>query len=156
YDAILGKPWLYQINPHIDWRTNTLSLNDGPRNIKISASTSRTTKKPECHSLLISRHQLVRTPADEEIFAVCATSEEVTPKETYLSPEEAIILKEFANVFPAELPNQLPPKRKIDHAIDLVPGAELPSRPTYRLSYVEIDELKKQLADLTAKGFIRP
>ena len=38
----------------------------------------------------------------------------------------------------------------------MVPGTEPPSRPTYRLSYVEMDELKKQLADLLAKGFIRP
>src|SRR3954466_15276826 len=65
-------------------------------------------------------------------------------------------MKEFADVFLTELPNQLSPQRKIDYSIDLVPGAELPSRPTYRLSYVEMNELKKQLSDLLAKGFIRP
>jgi len=54
------------------------------------------------------------------------------------------------------LPNQLPPQRNVDHAIDLIPGSEPPSRPTYRLSYVEMDELKKQLANLLAKGFIKP
>src|SRR3954466_1707421 len=65
-------------------------------------------------------------------------------------------MKEFADVFLTELPNQLPPQRKIDHSIDLIPGAEPPSRPTYRLLYVEMNELKKQLSDLLEKGFIRP
>ena len=65
-------------------------------------------------------------------------------------------MKEFADIFPTELPKQLPPQRKIDHSIDLVPGAEPPSRPTYWFSYVEMNELKKQLSDLLAKGFIRP
>src|SRR5216110_778317 len=72
------------------------------------------------------------------------------------TPEETKLMKEFSDVFPEELPNQLPPRRKVDDAIELTPGAEPPSRPTYRLSYVEIDELKKQLEDLLKKGFIQP
>jgi hypothetical protein len=40
YDAILGKPWLYHANPHIDWRANTISLRDGQRNIKVAANTT--------------------------------------------------------------------------------------------------------------------
>ena len=125
---------------------------------KINAS-SKKGKEPECRSLYISRQQLANVPQDEEIFAICATADQNSYKEGSAPappPEERQFIKEFKDVFPEELPNQLPPKRKIDHAIDLVPGAEPPSRPTYRLSYVEMDELKKQLAELTEKGFIRP
>jgi hypothetical protein len=43
----------------------------------------------------------------------------------------------------------------VDHHIELEPGQRPPSKPTYRLSQPETDELKKQLADLLAKGYIR-
>jgi hypothetical protein len=44
----------------------------------------------------------------------------------------------------------------VDHKIELIPGASPPSRPTIRLSATELAELKMQLAELQASGFIRP
>jgi hypothetical protein len=66
------------------------------------------------------------------------------------------LLDEYQDVFPADLPSSLPPRRDIDHRIELIPGSAPTSRPTYRLSPAELDELKKQLAELTAHGFIQP
>ena len=66
------------------------------------------------------------------------------------------ILTEFSDVFPKDLPSGLPPARDIDHRIKLVPGTEPPHRAPYRMSPQELDELKKQLADLTEKGYIQP
>ena len=65
-------------------------------------------------------------------------------------------LGSLADVFPADLPAGLPPAREVDHRIELVPGSSPPSRPTIRLSATELAELKKQLAELEAAGFIRP
>lgn len=65
-------------------------------------------------------------------------------------------LQRFRDVFPDELPAGLPPSREVDHRIELVPGAKPPSRPTFRLSQTELDELKQQLAELTKAGFIQP
>jgi len=76
--------------------------------------------------------------------------------ETTLNPQAQKIFKEFPDVFPKSLPDQPPPKRNVDHAIDLVPGAEPPFRPIYRLTYQEMNELKNQLTELLKKGFIRP
>uniref|UniRef100_A0A2N9GB05 Reverse transcriptase RNase H-like domain-containing protein n=1 Tax=Fagus sylvatica TaxID=28930 RepID=A0A2N9GB05_FAGSY len=39
---------------------------------------------------------------------------------------------EFEDVFPEEMPNELPPIRGIEHQIDFVPGATIPNRPAYR------------------------
>ena len=37
------------------------------------------------------------------------------------------LLQEFQDVFPDELPPSLPPLRGIEHRIDLIPGAPLPT-----------------------------
>ncbi|KAJ9519236.1 hypothetical protein QJQ45_017895, partial [Haematococcus lacustris] len=47
------------------------------------------------------------------------------------------------------------PRRSVDHTIHLTGPAPSP-RPIYRMSQPELDQLKKQLDDLLAKGFIRP
>jgi len=89
-------------------------------------------------------------------YAVCSITSTENQQVTPPPPEAQKLLKEFADVFPDTLPNELPPKRSIDHLIELTPGAEPPSRSPYRLSYVETNELKKQLTDLQTKRFIRP
>ena len=66
------------------------------------------------------------------------------------------MLKEFSDVFPSELPEGLPPRRDIDHKIELIPGSAPTNRPTYRMSPTELDELKKQLDELIKAGFIQP
>lgn len=66
------------------------------------------------------------------------------------------LLSTYKDVFPSDLPTGLPPSRVIDHRIDIIPGTSPPSMPTYRMSPSELDELKKQLADLVSHGFIQP
>jgi len=154
YDAILGKPWLYHANPNINWRSNTLTFQYGKRTINVNASTKKPSIDSECSSVYISRHQLASTPDTAELFAICPiTSNEVLKN---MSKEGKALIQEFSDVFPTELPNELPPERSVDHSIDLFPGSEPPFKATYRLSYPEMDELKKQLAELSTKGFIRP
>ena len=66
------------------------------------------------------------------------------------------VLSEYADRFPPDLPKTIPPDRDVDHHIELVPGSTPPSRPMYRMSPTELDELKRQLDDLMSKGLIRP
>jgi hypothetical protein len=67
-----------------------------------------------------------------------------------------ITLQDFQDVFPGDLPSGLPPQRAIDHRIELEPGSLPVSRPVYRMSPTELDEVKRQLDELLSKGFIRP
>jgi hypothetical protein len=61
------------------------------------------------------------------------------------------LLEEFKDVFPSDLPSGLPPKRDVDHKIELQDGKEPPTKAPYRMSPTELNELNKQLEDLTSK-----
>ncbi|XP_070012922.1 uncharacterized protein [Nicotiana sylvestris] len=64
--------------------------------------------------------------------------------------QSILVVKEYADVFPDELPG-IPPEREIDFAIDLLPGTQPISIPTYRMAPAELKELKEQLKDLLEK-----
>jgi hypothetical protein len=66
------------------------------------------------------------------------------------------VLEEFLDVMPDELPEDLPPRRRVDHAIEMIPGVEPPAKAPYRMTHEELKELKVQLEELLAKGYIKP
>ena len=57
---------------------------------------------------------------------------------------------------PDQLPKTLPPRREIDHQIELVSGSKPYARVPYRMAPPELAELRKQLNELLEAGFIRP
>ncbi|GKA80067.1 putative reverse transcriptase domain-containing protein [Tanacetum coccineum] len=50
----------------------------------------------------------------------------------------------------------LPPTRKVEFQIDLIPGAAPVARAPYQLAMPDMKELSNQLKELSDKGFIRP
>jgi hypothetical protein len=58
-------------------------------------------------------------------------------------------------VFPDDLPG-MPPKKAIEFKIELHPGAAPIAKALYRMTPVELVELKVQLKDLPDKGYIYP
>ena len=64
-------------------------------------------------------------------------------------------VKDFLDVFPEELLG-MPPDRKVELVIDLLPGTAPFSKRPYRMSVEELKELKKQLTELQEAGYIRP
>jgi hypothetical protein len=69
--------------------------------------------------------------------------------------EEILVVQEYLDVFLEELPS-MPPDRDIEFLIELLPGTPPISKRPYRMPVNELVELKKQLAELHAKGFICP
>ncbi|GJS14512.1 putative reverse transcriptase domain-containing protein [Tanacetum coccineum] len=65
------------------------------------------------------------------------------------------VVRDFEDVFPEDL-LRLPPQRQVEFRIDLVPGATLVAKSSYRLAPSEMQELSGQLQELQDKGFIRP
>ncbi|GKC58093.1 zinc finger, CCHC-type, retrotransposon gag domain protein, partial [Tanacetum coccineum] len=136
FDVILGMDWLASHRATIDCYARTVIFGNvrqpefvyhGSSPLKsvklISAMKARTLISHGCQGFLAS---------------VMDTSLE-SPNIENLS-----VVREFADVFPDELPG-LPPAREIEFGIELIPGAEPISKAPYRMAPVELKELKEQL-----------
>ncbi|KAL5571097.1 hypothetical protein UlMin_020694 [Ulmus minor] len=55
-------------------------------------------------------------------------------------PKGIVVVREFTDVFPGELPG-LPPDREISFEIDLIPGSAPVSKAPYRMAPAELKEL---------------
>jgi hypothetical protein len=81
---------------------------------------------------------------------------QVTAHIEEIKPSEAIsVVSDFPDVFPEELPG-MPAERKVEFATELIPGTAPISKRAYRVSGLELVELKKQIDELSEKGYIRP
>jgi hypothetical protein len=65
------------------------------------------------------------------------------------------VIWEFSNVFPDDQPG-MPPERAIEFKIELQPSTAPIAKVTYKMSPVEMKELKIQLQGLLDKGYIYP
>jgi hypothetical protein len=66
------------------------------------------------------------------------------------------VLDEFLDVRPKDLPEDLPPRRQVDHMIKVMPGVAPLAKAPYRMSHEELKELKVQLEELLTKRYIKP
>ena len=86
--------------------------------------------------------------------SVVASLYSLNPHDDDNDDEEDIIslihvVREFSDIFEPVL--GLPPKRAIEFRINLTPGAQPITRPPYRLSNKENEEMRKQLSELETK-----
>jgi hypothetical protein len=51
-------------------------------------------------------------------------------------------LDEFLDVMLEELPNELPPRRQIDHVIEMMPRVAPLAKAPYQMSHEELKKLK--------------
>nr|GFC54657.1 putative reverse transcriptase domain-containing protein [Tanacetum cinerariifolium] len=89
------------------------------------------------HALIVCDEKVVRIPYGNEVLIIRGDD------------------YDGRKVFPEDLPG-LPPARKVEFQIDLVPGVAPVARAPYRLAPAEMQELSTQLQELSDKGFIRP
>jgi hypothetical protein len=88
-----------------------------------------------------------------QVYAIQVTN--LLEKENKPNLEDFVVLHDFRDVFVDEIP-ELPPRREIDFSIDLLPGSTPISKAPYRMSLLELTELKIQLHELLDKEYIRP
>jgi hypothetical protein len=94
------------------------------------------------------------------MLCVMRVLDEFEPKEAtkVVSLSKCIkqVLNKFPDVMPEELPDEVPPRRQVDHAIEVMPGMAPLAKAPYRMNHEELKELKVQLEKLLAKGYIKP
>ncbi|XP_070049824.1 uncharacterized protein [Nicotiana tomentosiformis] len=82
------------------------------------------------------------------LMAIIASLEEDKSFQETLPPCIEKLLEENKDVMPEELPKHFPPRREVDHKIELEPGANPFAFSPYRMAPPELEELRKQLKDL--------
>ena len=158
YDCVLGLPWLTSQRASTDWDSASLRFKDSQSSVSLLRRPIKMTTSSSASIEVISSLQLRSVSPEDEVFLGVISAlegEEPMPSKPRDSRVQKV-LDEFKDVFPDDLPAHLPPKRTVDHKIELIEGATTPQRLTYRLSTAEQDELRRQLTDLLAKGHIRP
>ncbi|XP_012567838.1 uncharacterized protein, partial [Cicer arietinum] len=136
-DVILGMDWLSANCVHVYFLSKTIKFMESEERDKpINISTNQV-------------KELLKE--DAQLYMILASFEF---EEKVVIRDVPIVCK-FPEVFPEDV-TSLPPEREIEFSIDLVPGTGPISMAPYRMSPLELSELKKQLEELLDKQFIRP
>src|SRR5213078_3120564 len=126
-------------------------LLDGTKTPTIALISRKTLKKELRHNkvdkLYLARIQEVSEDQTKKGITVISEGGDEIPE---------WIEKEYGKVFREGLLPHLPPTRSVDHQIPLKPDMPPPFRGIYRLSQMELQELKCQLDQLLKDGKISP
>ena len=177
-DVILGEPWHRTVKAVKQYDSDGLTIvrvYKGRTMRKIVQQPScKNIKQSKPASLLLSHAQFNRARRKDGFFVAHINlspgkpggDEQNTKQNTpslasdhnsKMCPEKLKqLLDEYEMVF-EPLPKKLPPSRDITgHTIPLQPGASPPYRAPYRLSPLELKEVKKQIQELLENKFIQP
>ncbi|XP_071921751.1 uncharacterized protein [Coffea arabica] len=128
YEVIIGMDFLAHYHAKLDCRAKVVSI--------------------ICYDFGSSGKKMLHKGAQGFLaFLINAPSDQV-------KLEDVSVVREFPDVFPEEL-KTLPPERKVEFKIELVPGMAPISKTPYRMAPAELKELKIQLQDLFERGFVR-
>jgi len=133
--VILGRPWLFDMDVTLWRKSNICTFNHEGQLIKLIPSQPKSKQsekksvetKKEKNLNLISPKEIKREAINGKQILVLVAREVAKESNKMILPAVAPIITDFTDVFPKDLPDQLPPMRNIQHAIDLVTGATLPT-----------------------------
>jgi hypothetical protein len=159
-NVLLGRPCKYDRNVIHDGRKHTYTLeNNGCKHMLHPIEDKGVKEEASPSILLMSGKELLKEIKKEhEMQFVFVGKTRVILTNTsmnYLPVEVQDLLDEFVDIVVDELSHSLPPIKSISHHIDLILGESFLNKEAYRLTPQENEEVKNQVQELLAKGFIR-
>ena len=168
-DLVLGKPWLTFHNPCIDWQNNVVVV----ASHGVQHTLSPLVVDPEDVGLISAMQAVKSIQRGATAFLAVLTEVQPGPDPPAPTPLDSAVAdmplpachgSSAAQVRQVLLKHRgvfskvtgLPPLRGVEHEILLQPGAKPPFGPIYQLSPFELEECKRQLAELIEKDFIQP
>lgn len=128
-ELLLGMPFIKEFGSMVRWSEDSQRfVSEEPKAQTIPLMTLQTTR------------QVLSSDPECEVMLLFVKAVDQLTKE--------VVVK--------ELPYGLPPERDVEHSIHLVPGARPTFRAPYRVNLAKQEELARQIAELEAKGIIRP
>ncbi|KAL1925879.1 hypothetical protein VTP01DRAFT_7269 [Rhizomucor pusillus] len=154
FDLVLGQNWLKKYNPEAQWSSDTWIVKVDGKDYELLPA--RYLGESGLRYLL-SHKQLDRAFKDKLIERTYLLHMQVKDegKDKHIVTESLKdLIDEYKDVFQEELPG-LPPEREVEHVIDTGDAKPI-SRPPFRMSPLELDEVRRQLDELLKRGLIRP
>ncbi|XP_074315385.1 uncharacterized protein LOC141651579 [Silene latifolia] len=151
---LLGRPWQYDRKVEHDGRSNVYVVSKGKAKYHLKPLSPTKYNKPIAKdSLFLDANEVEEVVVRGEPAYLLVVREVKKMESNDARIQELLV--EFSDVFPDELPDGLPPKRGIEHQIDLLPGAALPNKPAYRCNPEEAKELQRQVQELIDRGYVK-
>ncbi|GBG81139.1 hypothetical protein CBR_g31815 [Chara braunii] len=150
--AALDMEWLKAVNPRIDWQIPKVELPDSKGVYQPCMIAVEHHPKTSCFCLRAREFYALSRQYDHERLFLALGKQTDAPTVS-CHPEIQQVVDQYADQMKElfGLPN-----RPTKHHIELLPGAVPPKGRVYRMSPVELEELRRQLETLTSKGWIRP
>jgi hypothetical protein len=147
YEVVIGMDWLESHEVILNCKMKWLSLVDDEGQRRVIVGWNEGVFLRFISSLQL--REIMRKGC--KIYAILVINEKGVEE----GLEHLPVVKEFAEVFPEELPG-MPPERELEFTIDLKPGTKPIARMAYRMSTPELQELKMQMKELLDLGLICP
>ena len=148
YDLLIGMDWLVAHKTNLDYYNKNLECeNEEGRRVTLQGIQNPISVR-QISSLQVKKYCKKGSP----LYAI-QVLKYVENNKTSLYDHP--ILREYKYVFPEEVPD-LPPRRDIEFSIEFVPRVVPISITPYRMSTLELVELKMQLKEMSDKDYIRP
>jgi len=158
-DYVLGMEFITQNDVFIEGHNRLVRIPSKSGIMKVKAHEMPCVGGPTIHFMLGKTWER-ECVGGYGMMCVMRVLDEYEPKEAakLVTSAKCIkqVLKKFSDVMPEELPKDLPPRRGIDHVIEVVLGVAPPAKAPYRMSHEELKEFKVQLEELFAKRYIKP
>jgi hypothetical protein len=172
YDLVLGRPWLNRHNPDVDWPKSSIKIVRGSECFLLEARNNPPLENGEEDEETSSDDDQKADPAASLLVMDISNNPGEAAQAQAKTPVRKVVaitspkfkgrletlLKDYEDVVPSDPDFQFPfpPERNLDFEIKMIPHDKIPSKVVYKMSPLEQEELRKQLDELIARGFIRP